>query len=146
MSLSGRASPLAHGAESWLNGGRMRAVLIASLAAPLLLAGGCGSISSHWNGRHGPYVGVKFDAEQVRRYTDEQDVHESEVIAALDIPLSAIVDTILLPYDLSVQKREASEQEASTRAAARQELPKAESPESIPAATSQTNRVSYPIK
>jgi uncharacterized protein YceK len=105
----------------------MRAALTAFLVVPLFLTGGCGSLSSHWNGRHGPYVGTKFDAEQVKRYTQEQEVGEGEVVAGLDIPLSFILDTLMLPYDLSVKKREASNQQASKSEPSTSALPKAES-------------------
>ena len=63
----------------------------------LLLVAGCGSIDTRWEGNHRPYVGTRFDVDQVTHYSTE-----SELIAALDIPLSAVVDTLFLPYDLIV--------------------------------------------
>jgi uncharacterized protein YceK len=82
----------------------MRIVFAASLAALPLLLAGCGSLSSRWNGNYGPYVGVKLDIDQVTHYETE-----GEVIAALDIPLSALADTLFLPYDLSRPDRKANE-------------------------------------
>ncbi|HWN95531.1 MAG TPA: YceK/YidQ family lipoprotein, partial [Methylomirabilota bacterium] len=83
----------------------MRIALAASLAALLLLVSGCGSISSRWNGNYGPYVGVKLDIDQITHYQTE-----GELIAIADIPLSAIADTLFLPYDLARPNREASTQ------------------------------------
>ena len=87
----------------------MRIVLGAPLAALLLLAAGCGSLSSRWNGNYGPYVGVKLDIEQVTHYETE-----GEVIAAFDIPLSAIADTLFLPYDLSRPERKVADTASAT--------------------------------
>lgn len=75
----------------------MRTALNASLVVVLFLFTGCGSISSRWRGERGPYVGVKLSAETVSHFN-----HEGELImAVVDIPLSAIVDTLYLPYDLT---------------------------------------------
>ncbi len=75
----------------------MRPALNAALIVVLFLFTGCGSISSRWRGERGPYVGVKLSAETVSHFN-----HEGELImAVVDIPLSAIVDTLYLPYDLT---------------------------------------------
>lgn len=74
----------------------MRIVLAVALAFLPFIGGGCGSLSSRWNGNYGPYVGVKLDVDLVTHYQSE-----GEVIAAVDIPFSAIADTLFLPYDLS---------------------------------------------
>jgi uncharacterized protein YceK len=64
--------------------------------AESLFVTGCGSISSRWRGeRNTAYPGVKMDAEHATHFTTE-----GELIALFDIPLSAFVDTIFLPYDL----------------------------------------------
>jgi|ERR1051325_6279485 uncharacterized protein YceK len=76
----------------------MKNLNLAAIAL-LLLATGCGSISSRWRGASGTYSGVRFDCEQVTHYSTE-----SEVIAVFDIPLSAVVDTLCLPYDLSARE------------------------------------------
>jgi uncharacterized protein YceK len=67
-----------------------------ALIVVLFLVSGCGSLSSRWRGSAGAYPGVRFDSEQVTHYTTE-----GEWIALFDIPLSALVDTLCLPYDLT---------------------------------------------
>jgi len=74
----------------------MRIAMNASLVVVLFLFTGCGSIVSRWRGERGPYVGVKLSAETASRFNHEPEL----IVAALDIPLSAIVDTLYLPYDL----------------------------------------------
>jgi uncharacterized protein YceK len=74
----------------------MKALLHVILAAGLLGLTGCGSMTARWRGeRGGAYPGVKMDAEHATRYSTE-----GEWIALFDIPLSAVLDTIMLPYDL----------------------------------------------
>lgn len=73
----------------------MKATLNLCLAAALILCAGCASISSRWNGVRGKaYPGVRLDMEHVKHYTTE-----GELVAILDIPLSALVDTFFLPWD-----------------------------------------------
>ena len=67
------------------------------LAAVLVVMTGCGSISSRWRGDRGAaYPGVKLAAESGTHYTTE-----GEWIAFVDVPLSAVLDTLMLPYDIS---------------------------------------------
>jgi uncharacterized protein YceK len=79
----------------------MKNLLNLVMLALLLLATGCGSLGSRWRGGTGAYQGVRFDCEQVAHHSTE-----SEFIAVADIPLSAIVDTLFLPYDLATEERE----------------------------------------
>jgi uncharacterized protein YceK len=74
----------------------MRTALNASLASVLIFVTGCGSIGARWSGRREPYAGVKLNLETIRNYRSE-----GELISAVDIPFSAILDTFLLPYDLT---------------------------------------------
>ncbi|HTD66737.1 MAG TPA: YceK/YidQ family lipoprotein [Candidatus Limnocylindria bacterium] len=74
----------------------MRTALHLSLAWLVVLLTGCGSINSRWEGNRKPYVGVKTDAAAVKSASTEW-----EFIPAFDIPLSAIMDTFFLPYDLA---------------------------------------------
>jgi uncharacterized protein YceK len=75
----------------------MKISLNLGLAGALLVLTGCGSISARWRGERGAaYPGVKMAAQHATHYTSE-----GELIALFDIPLSAVVDTIMLPYDLN---------------------------------------------
>jgi uncharacterized protein YceK len=75
----------------------MKITLNLALVAVLVLLTGCGSLASRWRGQRGEaYPGVRMDVEHATHYTTE-----GEWIALFDIPLSAIVDTLFLPYDLS---------------------------------------------
>lgn len=75
----------------------MKTTLNLALMVALLLLTGCGSLASRWRGQRGEaYPGVKMDVEHATHYTTE-----GEWIALFDVPLSAIVDTLFLPYDLS---------------------------------------------
>ncbi len=74
----------------------MRTALHLSLAFLVILLTGCGSINRRWEGNRGPYVGTKYDVESLKSASGEW-----EFFPALDIPLSAVVDTFFLPYDLA---------------------------------------------
>ena len=81
----------------------MKTTLNLALVAALLLLTGCGSLTSRWRGQRGEaYPGVKMDAEHATHFTTE-----GEWIALFDIPLSAVVDTLFLPYDLTGPDRAA---------------------------------------
>ena len=87
----------------------MKTTLNLALVAALLLLTGCGSLTSRWRGQRGEaYPGVRMDAEHATHFTTE-----GEWIALFDIPLSAVVDTLFLPYDLtgSAQAPEAHAQD-----------------------------------
>lgn len=79
---------------------QMRTALYTFLAALLFLLPGCGSLSERWNGHYGAYPGVRFDVQQTANYTTS-----GEWIAVFDIPLSALLDTLCLPYDISHDDR-----------------------------------------
>lgn len=82
----------------------MRTALNTCLLVLLFVLTGCGSIASRWRGERGPYVGVRFDADCLA------DTQIGEMllapVALADIPLSAILDTFYLPYDLTGEKQE----------------------------------------
>ena len=78
----------------------MKTVLNVCLVAALILFTGCTSISARWRGERGrPYPGVRMDMEHVKNYQTE-----GELVALIDLPLSALVDTLFYPYDVAVKE------------------------------------------
>ena len=75
----------------------MKKALLLGLAVMMLSFTGCGSLTARWRGQRGEaYPGVRMDVEHATHFTSE-----GEWIALFDIPLSAVVDTLFLPYDLT---------------------------------------------
>lgn len=76
----------------------MKKALLLGLAVMMFAFTGCGSLTARWRGQRGiAYPGVRMDAEHATHFTSE-----GEWIALFDIPLSAVVDTLFLPYDLTM--------------------------------------------
>jgi uncharacterized protein YceK len=82
----------------------MRIALNAGLLAMLLVFTGCGSITSRWRGERVAYAGVRFDSDCVTHPVAGQEWILP--VALVDIPLSAVLDTFYLPYDLAAEKPE----------------------------------------
>jgi len=80
----------------------MRTALNASLLALLFVFTGCGSFASRWNGERGAYVGVRYDSDCVTGAAEGL----LSVVAFADMPLSAVMDTLFLPYDLTGKEPE----------------------------------------
>ena len=95
-----------------------RNTVVAILVGAALLAAGCGTIL---RGREkGVYRGVKWDVGFIQAgcqpYNHDRDARISEqvgqeakqafmvVFGILDIPVSAVFDTLFLPYDLIVME------------------------------------------
>ncbi|MGL4858791.1 MAG: YceK/YidQ family lipoprotein, partial [Enterobacteriaceae bacterium] len=75
----------------------MRAMLLLSLLAGNgILVSGCASIMSHSGPYQGYYPGVRSNAEALQH---EQTGWAMTPLLVLDMPLSAVADTLLLPYD-----------------------------------------------
>ena len=79
-----------------MDSAEMKTMLNVCLAAAILFLTGCASISARWRGEGGKaYPGVRMDIEHVKNYQTE-----GELVAILDIPFSALVDTLLIPWDV----------------------------------------------
>ena len=79
-----------------MDSANMKVTLNVCLAAAILFLTGCSSITSRWRGERGrAYPGVRMDVEHVKNYKTE-----GELIAILDIPFSALVDTLFIPWDV----------------------------------------------
>ena len=93
----------------------MKNVLIkTALVGGIFLSGGCSSVMSHTGGKEGTYPGTRASAEML---SDTDNGWATKSLVALDIPFTAVMDTVLLPWELfrqdnSVRSRvEKSEQE-----------------------------------
>jgi uncharacterized protein YceK len=97
----------------------LRRFLLAALCALSAASAGCGTLANQsgselyitcaWSPPSEPYGGVERDWHQMRwdcsRVADEGPDTGSVVglaLAILDLPLSAVGDTVLLPYDVWV--------------------------------------------
>ena len=93
----------------------MRNVLIklATFSGVDLLCG-CSSVMSHTGGKEGTYPGTRASAAMI---SDDETNWGTKSLAILDMPFTAVADTLLLPWDMfrtdsSVRSRvEKSEQE-----------------------------------
>ena len=86
----------------------MRTALNACLLVLLFVFTGCGSFASRWNGERSAYVGVRHDANCMTHSPLGEEM--LPLVALADIPLSAVVDTLFLPYDLTGGEQEVRSQ------------------------------------
>ena len=84
------------------------------LFSGMISVGGCSSVMSHTGGKEGTYPGTRSSAHTLG---DDDTNWGVKSLVALDMPFTAVMDTLLLPWDLfrtdsSVKSRvEKSEQE-----------------------------------
>lgn len=57
----------------------------------------CSSVSSHTGGKEGIWPGTRASAKML---SDDSNGWGTKSLVALDIPFTAILDTLLLPWDL----------------------------------------------
>ncbi|MCG2995126.1 YceK/YidQ family lipoprotein, partial [Escherichia coli] len=96
----------------------IRNVLLAfMICSGMTLLGGCSSVMSHTGGKEGTYPGTRASATMIG---DDETNWGTKSLAILDMPFTAVLDTILLPWDVfrkdssvrsRVEKSEANAQE-----------------------------------
>lgn len=93
----------------------MKNILIKTvLLGVILLSGGCSSVMSHTGGKEGTYPGTRASTAML---SDDNNNWGTKSLVVLDMPFTAVMDTILLPWDWfrkdnSIRSRvEKSEQE-----------------------------------
>lgn len=74
----------------------------------MLLLSGCSSVMSHTGGKEGTYPGTRASATMIG---NDETNWGTKSLAILDMPFTAVMDTILLPWDIfrkdsSVEKSE----------------------------------------
>ena len=67
------------------------------LSGGILCLSGCSSIMSHSGGKEGLYPGTRANAKTL---SDPETSWAIKPLAALDLPFSAVMDTVLLPWDM----------------------------------------------
>ncbi|EJK7355684.1 YceK/YidQ family lipoprotein [Escherichia coli] len=98
----------------------IRNVLLAfMICSGMTLLGGCSSVMSHTGGKEGTYPGTRASATMI---SDDETNWGTKSLAILDMPFTAVLDTILLPWDVfrkdssvrsRVEKSEADAQETN---------------------------------
>ena len=74
---------------------------ISALVLVFTLLSGCSSVRVHSDPdvTPGPYLGTKQALMNTKRYWYDYDFYGQVTLAALDVPLCMVADTLLLPYD-----------------------------------------------
>ncbi|WP_330986011.1 MULTISPECIES: YceK/YidQ family lipoprotein [Enterobacterales] len=72
-------------------------LLIPVFCSGMMLLVGCSSVMSHTGGKEGTYPGTRASAEMIG---DDDTNWGTKTLVALDMPFTAVADTLLLPWDL----------------------------------------------
>ncbi|HFU1741112.1 TPA: YceK/YidQ family lipoprotein [Escherichia coli] len=76
----------------------IRNVLLAfMICSGMTLLGGCSSVMSHTGGKEGTYPGTRASATMIG---DDETNWGNKSLAILDMPFTAVMDTLLLPWDV----------------------------------------------
>ncbi|HAI2024276.1 TPA: YceK/YidQ family lipoprotein [Escherichia coli] len=76
----------------------IRNVLLAfMICSGMTLLGGCSSVMSHTGGKEGTYPGTRASANMIG---DDETNWGTKSLAILDMPFTAVMDTLLLPWDV----------------------------------------------
>ncbi|EFJ5610649.1 YceK/YidQ family lipoprotein [Escherichia coli] len=76
----------------------IRNVLLAfMICSGMTLLGGCSSVMSHTGGKEGTYPGTRASATMIG---DDETSWGTKSLAILDMPFTAVMDTLLLPWDV----------------------------------------------
>ncbi|WP_202306457.1 YceK/YidQ family lipoprotein [Dryocola clanedunensis] len=67
------------------------------LSSGIFVMCGCSSVMTHTGGQEGYYPGTKASYEML---TDSDTSWGYKPFVALDMPLTAVMDTVLLPWDM----------------------------------------------
>ncbi|EOW5610177.1 YceK/YidQ family lipoprotein [Escherichia coli O84:H51] len=76
----------------------IRNVLLAfMICSGMTLLGGCSSVMSHTGGKEGTYPGTRASATMIG---DDETNWGTKSLAILYMPFTAVMDTLLLPWDV----------------------------------------------
>lgn len=72
-------------------------LLTLMMCSGMVLLSGCSSVMSHTGGKEGTYPGTRASATMIG---DDETNWGTKSLVILDMPFTAVMDTILLPWDL----------------------------------------------
>lgn len=72
-------------------------LLTLALISGVMGLSGCSSVMSHTGGKAGTYPGTRASAAMI---SDDETNWGTRSLAVLDLPLTAVADTVLLPWDV----------------------------------------------
>lgn len=72
-------------------------VLTLMMCSGMVFLSGCSSVMSHTGGKEGTYPGTRASATMIG---DIDTNWGTKSLAILDMPFTAVLDTVLLPWDL----------------------------------------------
>ncbi|VYU13795.1 YceK/YidQ family lipoprotein [Metakosakonia massiliensis] len=75
----------------------MKNILVSALLSGMVLLSGCSSVMSHTGGKEGVYPGTKASSTMLAN--DNTGIGLKSLVV-LDMPFTAIMDTLLLPWDI----------------------------------------------
>lgn len=75
----------------------MKNILVSALLSGMVLLSGCSSVMSHTGGKEGVYPGTKASSTMLAN--DDTGIGLKSLVV-LDMPFTAIMDTLLLPWDI----------------------------------------------
>lgn len=75
---------------------RMKTVSLAGVVCCAVVSSGCSSVMSHTGPSQGYYPGTRASADLL---VDSQTSWAMRPVALVDLPFSAVLDTLLLPWD-----------------------------------------------
>lgn len=76
---------------------KSRRLLKLVLFSGIISLSGCSSVMSHTGGKEGTYPGTRASAVMIG---DDETNWGTKSLAILDMPFTAVMDTLLLPWDL----------------------------------------------
>ncbi|CAI0921390.1 Predicted periplasmic lipoprotein [Serratia entomophila] len=74
----------------------MTTIKVIATSCMLLATSGCSSVMSHTGPNQGYYPGTRASVDMLK---DDNTSWAMMPLVALDLPFSAVMDTVLLPYD-----------------------------------------------
>ncbi|EQA0897604.1 TPA: YceK/YidQ family lipoprotein [Escherichia coli] len=72
-------------------------LLALMMCSGMVSLGGCSSVMSHTGGKEGTYPGTRASAAMIG---DDETNWGTKSLAILDMPFTAVMDTLLLPWDV----------------------------------------------